>query len=75
MKKIIIKSFRKATTNYRSSDWKDIDGLLSNFDEELKLFDLELEIGNFGDDNNWIRVIKRKVKNENQKDRSGNYVP
>ena len=53
------KAIDKNGNEYISSDFKDIPGLLLNVDSELKHYDLELRVGDFGDDQYWICVIKR----------------
>ncbi len=59
MKKTKIKKFEQYN-DYRESDWKDIDGLLENIDDELKQYGLELDMGDNSDDSYWVRVIERE---------------
>ena len=59
MKKTKIKT-NKQCNDYRISDWKDLDGLLENIDNELKQYGLELDMGDNCDDSYWVRVIVRK---------------
>ena len=43
---------------YLGSDWRDTADLLENIDAQLKKFGLELRLGDFSDDNNWIAIAK-----------------
>lgn len=53
----------KQLNDYRPSDWKDINGLLEDIDDELEKHGLELDMGNNSDDSYWVRIIKReKIK-------------
>ena len=63
----------KITTNkqlndYTRNDWKDMDGLLKNIDNELKKYGLELDLGDNSDYRSdhyywyWVRVIERENK-------------
>lgn len=45
---------------FYSSDWKDIKGLLENFDDALKDFGLELVLGDNADDSYWFKIEKRR---------------
>jgi len=45
-----------------ASDWKDLEGLLQSFDSELAIHGLELAVGDRGDDNIWIKVVKQGAK-------------
>jgi len=57
----------KQLDNYRASDYKDINGLLEDIDNELKKHKLELDIGDNSDDSYWVRIIKReKIKITNK---------
>ena len=62
MKTKSIRSRKEAFNNFRASDWQDPGELFRNFDAELNGFGLELVLGNFKDDNFWIRIVKRKKK-------------
>ena len=44
---------------YLSSDWRDTADLLTNIDAQLETFGLELRLGDFGDNNNWIAIAKK----------------
>lgn len=46
--------------HFYSSDWRDINGLLENFDDALKDFGLELVQGDNSDDSYWFKIEKRK---------------
>ena len=45
--------------SFHSVDYKDMEGLFEEIDNELKRFDLELDLGNNADDSYWFRIIKR----------------
>ena len=45
---------------YHCSDYKDIEGLLENIDHELERYELELCVGDHGDDNYWICIGQRR---------------
>lgn len=49
----------KDKVEYSGADWKDLDGLLTVIDEQLKDHGLELRVGHFGDDNVWVAITKR----------------
>jgi len=59
MKNTKIKS-NKQLNDYRVSDWRDVNGLLEDIDDELKEHGLELDVGNNDDDSYWVRIIKRE---------------
>ena len=61
MKHTKIKTLKQCD-DYRASDWKDINGLLEDIDDELKQHGLELDIGDNCDDSYWIRIVKREKK-------------
>lgn len=48
--------------DWGAADWKDIEGLLESIDKLLAGFDLELIVGNRGDDNWWVKIVPKEVK-------------
>ena len=49
----------KAGNVYIGADWKDTEGLLDVISEELGMHGLKLILGDRGDDNWWVAIVKK----------------
>ncbi len=58
MKEVVIDGKEYEVEDFGMADVNDSDTLLKEIDGQLKTFGLELVVGDYGDTNWWVKVVR-----------------